>query len=450
MGHVTVYPTGTTVNHTDKCWCGYTLFTAPDTGAMLIDMDGKVVHVWKNFIGFPNKMLPGGFIMGSTWERSGQYGFQDMGDLVQLDWEGNVVWKYDNLEQITEPDGTQYSLVRQHHDYQREGSACGYYSPAGAPLTDAGKTLILCHENVRAPEISDKVLLDDKIIEVSWNGDILWEWNAREHYNEFGLTSAMKAAIYDAPNELYHLQCGDWLHINSVSWLGDNQWYRTGDRRFHPDNIILDSKEAGFIAIISRETGKLVWRLGPDFSPGAADDLLAASQCADISSALKNIGPIIGQHHAHMIPEGLPGAGNILVFDNGGWGGYGAPSFTNPDGHNILRRDYSRVLEIDPVTLEICWKYSAQEAGYFVPFENFRFYSPLVSSAQRLPNGNTLICEGVNGRIFEVTRECTLVWEYVNPYRKQEKDSTFMLPGTNMLYRAYRVPYSWAPIDPTF
>lgn len=84
-----------------------------------------------------------------------------------------------------------------------------------------------------------------------------------------------------------------------------------------------------------------------------------ASQCPDIAAALKKMGPIIGQHHAHMIPDGLPGAGNILVFDNGGWGGYGRPTFTEPDGHNILKRDYSRILEIDPTTLEIQWQYSA-------------------------------------------------------------------------------------------
>jgi len=60
-----------------------------------------------------------------------------------------------------------------------------------------------------------------------------------------------------------------------------------------------------------------------------------------------------------------------------------------------------------------------------------------VSSAQRLPNGNTLITEGSDGRIFEVTRDHELVWEYISPYWGKR--------GLNMVYRAYRAPYSWVP-----
>ncbi len=65
-------------------------------------------------------------------------------------------------------------------------------------------------------------------------------------------------------------------------------------------------------------------------------------------------------------------------------------------------------------------------------------YSPFISSAQRLPNGNTMICEGSNGRFIEVTKEGEIVWEYVSPYPGN-------IPGTNYVYRAYRLPYEWAP-----
>lgn len=98
------------------------------------------------------------------------------------------------------------------------------------------------------------------------------------------------------------------MHINCASYLGPNKWYDQGDERFHPDNIIWDSREANILAIISHETGKIVWKMGPDFTE---------------SRELRMIGQIIGMHHAHMIPQGLPGAGNILIFDNGGYAGYG-------------------------------------------------------------------------------------------------------------------------------
>lgn len=71
--------------------------------------------------------------------------------------------------------------------------------------------------------------------------------------------------------------------------------------------------------------------------------------------------------------------------------------------------DYSRVLEIDPITLKIVWQYTPAEAGYMMPFDSNRFYSPFISGAQRLPNGNTLITEGSGGRIIEVTPDHELI-----------------------------------------
>ena len=140
-----------------------------------------------------------------------------------------------------------------------------------------------------------------------------------------------------------------------------------------------------------------------------------------------------------MIPRGLPGEGNILVFDNGGWAGYGAPNPGAAHGVKAAQRDYSRVLEIDPVSLKVVWQYTPHEAGFLVPLDASRFYSPFISSAQRLPNGNTLICEGSDGRIFEVTSEHEIVWEYVCPYKGH-----ISLP-MNWVYRAYRLPYAWVP-----
>ena len=86
---VTIYPTGTTIYDPTQCWNGYTVFqpimhdpTSP--GATLIDMNGNVAHQWKGLDGFPNKVLPGGFIMGNTGVRNPKYGFQDMTDLPDL------------------------------------------------------------------------------------------------------------------------------------------------------------------------------------------------------------------------------------------------------------------------------------------------------------------------------------------------------------------------------
>ncbi len=142
-----------------------------------------------------------------------------------------------------------------------------------------------------------------------------------------------------------------------------------------------------------------------------------------------------------MIPKGLPGEGNLLVFDNGGEGGYGVPNPTSPTGNNNAHRDYSRVLEFNPITLEVIWQYTPLEAGNLLFTDASKFYSSYISSAQRLPNGNTLITEGSDGRLIEVTPEHEIVWEFINPYFTTVAGKFNM----NMVYRAYRVPYEWVP-----
>ncbi len=422
MGHPTIYPTGATVYLPDKAWSGYTIYQAADTGALLIDMNGREVRLWKGLRGFPNKLLPGGFVLGSTAERDPRYGFQDEANLVQVDWDGNIVWQFDRYEWIEDPGHPAQWMARAHHDYQREGNPVGYYAPGQEPQTGSGHTIILVHKNVTNPDISDKELLDDAIIEVDWEGNIVWEWTCSDHFHELGFDEPAKSALYRDPNtRFFGTNAGDWMHINSVSVLGPNKFYDAGDERFHSDNLIWDARETNIIAIIDKKSGEIVWKLGPDYS---GDDV-------------KHIGWIIGQHHAHLIPKGLPGEGNLLIFDNGGWAGYGSPNPNSADGLKNARRDHSRILEINPVTLEIEWQYTPAEAGFQAPLDSYRFYSPYISSAQRLPNGNTLITEGAGGRLFEVTRDHELVWEYISPYNNKR--------NSNMVYRAYRVPYDWVP-----
>ncbi|WP_258358557.1 aryl-sulfate sulfotransferase [Moorella sulfitireducens] len=427
MTYPSVYPTGVTIYNPEKCWNGYTVFQARELGALVIDMNGAEVQLWKGLHGFPNKLLPGGYVMGNTGERNNAYGMQDQIDLVQVDWEGNIVWRFNRYEYIEDPGEKPQWMARQHHDYQREGNPVGYYVPGMEPRVDGGNTLILCHKNLKNPKISDKLLLDDTIIEVTWEGDIVWEWICSDHFDEYEFSEEAKNILCRDPNmRPSGGGMGDWMHINSMSVLGPNKWYDAGDERFHPDNIIWDGRETNIIAIIDKKTGKIVWKLGPDYN----------------AKEVRHLGWIIGQHHAHMIPRGLPGEGNILVFDNGGWAGYGAPNPGAPKGIKNALRDYSRVLEINPVTLEIIWQYTPVEAGYVHPVDANRFYSPFISSAQRLPNGNTLITEGSGGRIIEVTPKHEIVWEYISPYWGK-------MLRLNMIYRAYRAPYEWIPqLDP--
>jgi hypothetical protein len=439
-----VYPTGVTVND-PAAWGGYTVLSLLGAPYVVVmDLNGKIVKQWDGFntsAGGPARVLPNGDVIATAGAHAGH---QESLALVAQDFNGKELWRLDRNETIT-VDGKQVSALRQHHDWQRSDFPSGYYSPAYTPAATAkARTLVLTHTTRVVPAIGPGELEDDHIIELDADGRVSWEWRAGDHIDEFGFDAAARTAIRTAAtpaprragpaapapaagaapapapaarpaagagNGPPAVRAFDWLHINSATWLGPNKWFDAGDKRFAPDNVIISSRSSSFMAIIARD-GHVVWRMGPDFRD--SPEMLA-------------IGQIIGQHHAHLIPKGLPGEGNLMMFDNGGSSGYGTPSPIAPQGVNTLARATSRVLEIDPVTMKRVWAYSPGSG----------FFSTNISGAQRLPNGNTLITEGAGGRLLEVTTAGKIVWEFVNP----------PAPGGRAagIYRAYRVPYAWIP-----
>jgi outer membrane protein assembly factor BamB len=130
-----------------------------------------------------------------------------------------------------------------------------------------------------------------------------------------------------------------------------------------PDgNVIVSWRDLDLIALIDRETGQFLWEL-QDREWG-------------------------GQHDPRLLDNG-----HITLFAN---------------GSEQVEAEYSRVLEIEPATGDIVWSYKG------TPVDTF--FSPRISGAQRLANGNTFICEGCHGRLFEVTSDGDIVWEFVSPH----------------------------------
>ena len=151
-------------------------------------------------------------------------------------------------------------------------------------------------------------------------------------------------------------------------------------------DLLVSFRQTSTIGIADRESGDFKWKWGP--------------------------GEIKHQHNPTHLDSGM-----VLLFDN---------------GSHRRGMDYSRVIEVDPDTNEIVWDYRGEPT--------MSFYSYNISSAERLPNGNTLICEGAPGRIFEVTPGKEIVWEYINPYFLGVKRPTSANPSkyTNSVFRAHR------------
>ncbi len=295
-------------------------------------------------------------------------------------------------------------MAQQHHDWARLPN---------------GNTAVLANLVHAVPGFKLPQVLDDVVYEVNPAGEVVWSWIASEHLSELGFTPEQLKLVRNADD-------ADYLHVNNLKVIGPNRWYAAGDQRFHPDNLIFDARNANFIAIIERQTGKVVWNLGPNYAANGGEQRSR--------KVPRPVDQISGQHDAHIIPEGLPGAGNLLVFDNQGQAGYPPAVLPITGG--------SRVLEIDPIKKEIVWQYSGEDSGG----PSWSFRSTHISAARRLPNGNTFIDEGQSGRLFQVTSTGDIVWEYVNPFGRAGKDPLSGRPTYNrQLYRGQPVPYDWAP-----
>ncbi|MGI0492478.1 aryl-sulfate sulfotransferase [Alkalinema pantanalense CENA528] len=416
-----VFPTGTTIYDPARAYNSYVLFSAPDGNTHLIDMDGNEVHRWEKF-GFPPQILDpaqtGGEkghllvqLQNGTSPFGNIFANQEVGE---LDWDGNVVWRWGN--QATN------GKARQNHDIRRLPN---------------GNTLIVVTIEHPVTGVSDQAISDQSIIEVTKEGQVVWNWNVGDHIDEFGISPEG----HDLLRQIYRK--GDrgsgFLTINDMKPIGPNKWFDAGDSRFAPDNIVIDSREASFIAIIDKQTGKIVWRLGPDYPIG--DDktgglVTITNNALRPTLSLTTPRPVdqtSGQHDAHIIPEGLPGAGNLLVFDNEGPSGFPPTRLSAQLG--------SRILEINPQTNTIVWQYTGIDSDQPI----WGFYSSFISSARRLPNGNTLIDEGMNGRLFQVTPSGEIVWEYINPYYNLQRLGIDRTVSTNWVYRAQPIPYNWVP-----
>lgn len=412
-----IFPTGTTRYDPAKAYNSYVIFSGTDEKTHLIDMDGNEVKRW-DYQGFPGELLDPAVTKGARGhvlvqlEASTGTGIGTVPGMKifsnktigELDWDGKVVWQWGPQA----PGGE----ARQHHDWQRLAN---------------GNTLVLANWTHKVDGFALPQQLDDVVYEVTPSGQVSWRWVASEHLDELGFTPEQIALIKAASTP-------DYFHLNNMTSVGPNKWYDAGDTRFAPDNVLVDARNANFVAIIDKKSGKIVWHLGPNLPPLV--NHRPGSKPAVAPAPGEPVDQFVGQHDAHIIAKGLPGAGNLLLFDNQGAAGYPSAELATVGG--------SRVLEVDPTTGKVVWSYTADASDQ--PLWAFR--SAFISSARRLPNGNTLIDEGMNGRFFQVTPAGEIVWEYVSPYFAETAAGGALRPvRSNWVYRAQPVPYDWVPED---
>ena len=368
------WPTGVTVYKPEKCYGGYTVVTPYRSElTFLIDMLGRVVHVWHadperigqswfmrriesgnwmNLVYYVPRDIPPSVANGIALES----GIEFQTAVLEHDWDGNVVWRY------TIPKG-----MDANHDMVR---------------LQNGNTIIRMERRLIVPEVSDKVIGDPIFCEVNPAGEIVWQWSTAEHIDEFGYSDECRQLIYE--------RGGTALLANTCAALPGNALEQV-DSRFAKGNILSSQRNLNLIYIVDKQSGKVVWTWGDE--PGQ----------------------LVGQHQPVMLANG-----NILIYDNGGQGGLPARV-----------RFFTRLVEVDPLTKNIVWEY-ADQPYTFKPM--CRFFASSWGSVQRLPNGNTFSLDTHNGRLFEITPYGEIVWEYVSPFA-WGRGTNVVEPGMFRSYR---------------
>lgn len=384
FAYPSIFQLGVTINK-PGVQPGHVIFAGSDGNGYAIDVSGRVARKWTSRTAgtefdYIRPLTNGNLLARLRVKRTAEAApiRTAVDAIVELNQSEREIWRYT-------PEAGRYL----HHDMER---------------MDNGNTMIVCSRELDRPAISKKLLLDDCLVEVDPSGKVVWEWQTSDHLDELELPEPVRAEIkagYGGTNRggLPPGTTGfDYLHMNAASPIPASAGLT--DLRFKAGNVIVSYRYLNTVAVVDRATKKFVWKM---------------------------TGVTIGQHNPHFLPAGLPGAGHILIFDNGN-----VDAASNP--MHISSRPNSRVIEVDPLDNSIVWQYSADKSNRPI----WTFFSHFISSAQRQPNGNTLICEGANGRIFEVKPDGEIVWEYVSPFQ----NTTGKTP-TSTVFRAAKVTAGW-------
>ena len=371
--------------NTPRAFNGYTLMAPKHNNVTyLIDNQGRIVNQWKSSYepGQSAYLLPDGHLLRAGMMKvQGGTGGGEGGRIEEYDWNGKLIWEFELATRDRQL----------HHDIK--------------PLPN-GHVLALMVERKSRDEavaagfdpdaLRDDTLEADAVVEIEptlpKGGRIVWEWHVWDHLTH-GVDRAAHPELVD-PRGSGRAIPAFWNHMNSLDYNAALDQIllsvRGNNEIWIIDHSTTSAQAAGHSGGRSGKGGDLIYRWG---NPAAYRRGTQSGQ------------QLIQQHDAEWIPAGLPGAGHITIFNNG------------------YDRGWSSIEEIVP-PIDSAGRYTltpGQPYGPDKPVWHYEaanradFFSSEISGALRLPNGNTLICAGVIGNLFEVTPGGETVWQYVNP-----------------------------------
>ena len=382
---------------------GYTLFTplteGPNLGGgenytRLIDNNGEIINQWNHDVcaaTAPYLLRDGSLLCPFKIEDPYMVGPAYGGKIIRYGWNGNILWEYNYSD-------TNYI---QHHDIE--------------PMNNGNILLISWDRKTYLEALAsgrenlNGEMWPGKVVEIepvgSDSANIVWEWSLWDHLiqdvdstlNNFGIIAEHPELLDINIGQLDHLGSGDWSHFNSI------------DYNEELDQIILSSRNMSEFYIIDHSTTSLEASGHSGGNGGMGGDILYRwGNPMNYGRGTEDDKKMVGQHDVNWIPESFPGEENIILYNNGalyemgmGW--------------------QSSVMQISPPIIYIDSLETTYEIadGAFGPNESSwiyedDFFSHIQSGATRLPNGNTLVTVATEMRIFEVTVDGEVVWDYIH------------------------------------
>jgi hypothetical protein len=390
---------GVFTNDTASVFAGYTLF-APKHNSMtyLVNNEGKKIHEWNTSIYPPGQavyLLENGNLLRSCMTQ-GQLGTGggEGGRIEEYNWDDSLVWSMD------------YSTTTymQHHDIKK--------------LPNGNIIMLVVHKKTMSqiiaagfdtskfqPDVyTHGFFLPDKIVEVEptypTGGIVVWEWDVWDHLIQHFDSTKSNYGIPSTHPEL--IDCaGDhkvlplfWNHMNSID--------------YNPalDQIAVSVRGNSEVWIIDHSTTMMQSASHTGGNHGKGGDLLyrwGNPICYGAGNASTQ--QYYQQHDVEWVKPGCPGEGNLTCYNNG------------------VGLNYSRITEITP-PIDSLGNYTITPGlayGPTAPIWTYvanppsAMYSENISGAERLPNGNTIICVGASGTFYEVTSSGAIVWKYICP-----------------------------------
>ncbi len=398
---------------------GYVLFGPQysDT-TYLIDKCGRKIHEWSSnrTPGLSVYLLPDGTLLrteavaNTVFTGNGSTG----GLIAKYDWNSNLLWSYtissdtetQNHDACPMPNGNVIAIVWE------------YISSATSVAS--GRNPFLLGTSIWSAKLEEIQPIGTD------SGIIVWQWRAWDHLvQDFDSTKPNYGVVANHP-ELLNLNytgifgngSADWLHMNGISY--DSVL----------DQVLFSFRSLSEIYIIDHSTTTAQAALHSGGRYGKGGDFLyrwGNPQAYDRGAPANRM--LFTQHNPSWIPAGYRDAGKIMVFNNGlGRPGGNASSvdIINPPIDSTGNYTLDSGQAYGPAAAD--WSYKTP-----VPTD---FYSQVMGSGQRLPNGNTLICQATAGRFFEVIDTAQdSVWDYVNPVNASGPLAQYTVPVNNNTFR---------------